>query len=265
MKGVIFDIRRFCIHDGPGIRTTVFLKGCPLQCRWCHNPESQKHSVEVIIKKNVLNSHEIVVNEKIGRFMDAHEVIKEVLKDRVFFDQSDGGVTFSGGEPLAQADFLKSLLFLAKEHGIHTTMDTCGYAKVSDLKKIIPYTDLFLYDLKHYDEKLHIEYTKRSNKTILRNLRLLTLSKKKIIIRIPVIPGFNDSLDTLSKIASTIKLAGDGIREVNLLPYHEMAKSKYARLKRNFANFKKQKTEKQDITDFINLFETEGFKTKIGG
>ena len=138
MKGVIFDIRRFCIHDGPGIRTTVFLKGCPLQCRWCHNPESQKHSVEVIIKKNVLNSHEIVVNDKIGRFMDAHEVIKEVLKDRVFFDQSDGGVTFSGGEPLAQADFLKSLLFWQKNMEFTLLWTPVDTPKCRISKKLYP-------------------------------------------------------------------------------------------------------------------------------
>jgi len=265
MKGIVFDIRRFCVHDGPGIRTTVFLKGCPLRCSWCHNPESQLSGIEHVVKEFAFEGGKICREENLGRIMTTEEVIGEICKDMVFYNQSAGGVTFSGGEPLSQPDFLLSLLTISKEKGLHTAVDTCGYAKREHFEKIMTFTDLFLYDLKHAEASIHENFTGVSNLLILKNLRFIALSGKKINIRIPVIPGFNDSLDVMKQIADLICNMTECITGVNLLPYHAMAESKYSRLNKVFVKFGEEEPDQNNLSGFKEIFEKQGFTTKIGG
>lgn len=265
MKGIVFDIRRFCVHDGPGIRTTVFLKGCPLRCIWCHNPESQEIKIETIQKVHSFEGKKIAKNEQIGKNISVDEVMKSILKDQVFYSESNGGVTFSGGEPLSQPNFLQELLQLSKSNGLHTTVDTCGYSETAHFEAIFPFTDLFLYDLKHPDPQIHKKFTGADNRLILQNLEWLSAQNTKIIIRIPVVPGFNDSEKVMNQTVDLLKELAKNLLEINLLPYHEMAKKKYERLGKPFVMLPSVKVKNENLTIFKELFENQGFKTKIGG
>ena len=267
--GIIFDLKRFSIHDGPGIRTTVFLKGCPLSCAWCHNPESQQSSPELIIRPErcigcgacldvcpegaISTSNNLYFTDRqlckvcgacveicfaeareiIGREMTADEVIEEVLQDKAFFDQSGGGVTFSGGEPLYQPNFLEALLKLSKKNNLHTTLDTCGYAHQDIIKQLLPNIDLVLFDVKIIDNRLHQQYTGVSNNQVKENLSFLVMNDKNVIIRYPVLPGINDSEEKIRKLGEYIKGLNRKI-QVDLLPYHELIGDKYSRLDRHF-------------------------------
>ena len=261
-KGIIFDLKRYAIHDGPGIRTTVFLKGCPLDCRWCHNPEGKNPGVETL----TIGSDDSVESSTkvIGREMTTDEVMQEVLKDRIFYEQSGGGVTFSGGEPLMQIDFLHDLVLKSKRLGLNTVLDTCGYAASEDLDRIIDYIDLFLYDLKLIDEDEHIRYTGVSNGTILENLRTLLERDKKVQIRIPLIPGITDTESRLNSMGQFL-LSLDGIEDISLLSYNQFCEDKSKR----FANNKKlpamnvQKMD--DLKQMASIFESNGFRVRIGG
>ncbi len=215
--GIIFDIKRFAIHDGTGIRTTVFLKGCPLNCWWCHNPESQSFGI---------NNSEL--REGIGPKISVKELVEEIEKDTIFFDESNGGVTFSGGEPLSQAIFLKNVLLECKKRDIHTTLDTSGHVNPEVLKNMVEYVDLFLYDLKVIDDEKHKRYTGVSNQLILANLKLLSDLGCKIIIRIPIIPGINDGDEDIKQFIQVLKDLK--IQRIDLLPYHQIAEHKYHRL-----------------------------------
>ena len=190
MQGIIFDIKHYAIHDGPGIRTTVFLKGCPLGCWWCHNPESRSGDIFQYKKQEKIEGRIVEQIETIGKNYTVPEVMKEIEKDIVFFEESGGGVTFSGGEPFKQTEFLKELLKCCKKQEIHTCVDTTGYVKTDQLEKAALFTDLFLFDLKHFDDKMHIKYTGVSNKQILENLQLLDEMGKSVQIRYPLIPGY---------------------------------------------------------------------------
>ncbi len=220
MQGVIFDIKRFAIHDGPGIRTTVFLKGCPMHCPWCHNPESQKRNPEHPGKKQVIGSQKTV-----------EEVIDEIEKEVLFYDESQGGVTFSGGEPLGQSRFLCALLEECRKREIHTTLDTTGWVSHRTFKSVIDKVDLFLYDLKIMDDQKHIEYTGVSNHPVLENLKTLSNLGKKVIIRFPVIPGITDTEENIRAVGTFVSSLKN-IEEIDLLPYHQTAEGKYRRLKR---------------------------------
>ncbi|OYT13869.1 MAG: hypothetical protein B6I19_02890 [Bacteroidetes bacterium 4572_114] len=167
MRGIVFDIKRFAIHDGPGIRTTIFLKGCPLKCWWCHNPESQDIKTFTDVKTIVLDGAPFEKQEEIGKLMSVEELLEIIEKESVFYDESGGGVTFSGGEPLLQHEFLLEILKALKQKNIHTTVDTCGFAKWEIFEQIIDYTDLFLYDLKHIDQKKHKLFTGADNKQMI--------------------------------------------------------------------------------------------------
>lgn len=217
-EGIIFDIKRFAIHDGPGIRTTVFLKGCPLKCLWCHNPESQPFGIVNLKKQNIT----------VGRLIPAGEVIREVSRDTLFFDESGGGVTFSGGEPLAQPEFLTTLLDECGRLNIHRAVDTAGYAPTDVLMNIAERAELFLFDLKLADPARHMEFTGVDNALIQSNLKALAGSGAAIQIRIPVIPGITDGKENLSELASFIKSL-DSVPPVKLLPYHRAAMDKYPR------------------------------------
>lgn len=244
MKALIFDIQRNSYVDGPGIRTTVFFKGCNLRCKWCHNPESQSSEKQIMFYKDkcigcgrckdltVDDSDFICYNdakEICGREYTVNEVFDEIVKDKAYYETSGGGVTFSGGECMLQIDFLFEILKKCKENGIHTAVDTAGNVKWESFEKILPYTDLILYDIKSFTENLHIEGTGVSNRLILENLKKLSESfNGDIIIRIPVITGFNNEIKEMQKIANFLKHIR--INMVELLPYHKMGEHKYEAL-----------------------------------
>lgn len=232
-SGLVFDIRHFSVHDGTGIRTTVFLKGCPLNCIWCHNPESILFAPETFSRHNRINDKTFEVTETVGTQMSVEEVMSEIEKDILIYDDSKGGVTFSGGEPLAQPDFLLELLNACTEKEIHTAVDTSGHANAKILEKIMPFTNLFLFDLKLANQAAHKQYTGVSNTQILKNLDLIYQAKKEIIIRIPLIPEITDTeqnLETLRKIIA----AYPTIKRVDILPFHNIAKSKYERFGKDY-------------------------------
>lgn len=231
-KGLIYDIRHYCIHDGPGIRTTVFFKGCPLRCEWCHNPESQEGRVELVTADRELDGNRFENKSAVGSWQLAVDVMREIEKDAVFFAESGGGVTFSGGEPLMQADFLAELLSLCRKKGVHAAVDTSGHAEPAALKKVMDLADLWLYDLKLMDDPRHLAYTGVSNELSLANLKTLARAGRQVIIRFPVIPGITDDEDNLERMAALMKNLR--LRRIDLLPYHATAREKYRRFHRDF-------------------------------
>lgn len=223
MKGMLFNIQKFCTQDGPGIRTTVFFKGCPLHCLWCHNPESQDCQKEQIYQPE----------EIIGYEMTADNVIQEVLQDKAFYDNSGGGVTFSGGEPLFQAEFCLELLKKAKEKGLHVCMETCGFASKEMIMRTAKYVDIYLFDYKETDSEKHKTYTGVYNEQILENLKELDKIGKKIILRCPIIPSYNDTIEHFAGIGRL----GNELRnliEIQIEPYHNFGAEKYKRLRRKY-------------------------------
>ncbi len=263
MKGIVFDIKHFAVHDGPGIRTTVFLKGCPLRCWWCHNPESQDIKSETAAKKVVLDGIAFDQTETIGRLMEVEEVMAVLDKEAVFYDESGGGITFSGGEPLMQPEFLEALLRACKQRGYHTAVDTSGFTATDHLRSILPYTDLFLYDLKLMDAEAHRKYTGHGNKQILENLDALFAAGAAVIIRIPVIPGINDDDETTGKMIT--HLNSGNVREIHLLPYHAFAKNKYRRFDKKNLLAGLEGMDHMALESIRKKFETHGFVTRIGG
>ena len=262
MKAVISDIKRFAVHDGPGIRTTVFFKGCPLKCVWCHNPEGIGRGPQLAYYENKCigclecesacrhgahssdgfhvfdrercvgcgSCETVCLGDALklyGRSVTAETLLPQLLEDRAFYENSGGGVTLSGGECLMQADFCAQLLKALKENGIHTAVDTCGFVSRETLDKVIPYTDIFLYDLKAFDEEVHIRCTGKPNGVILENLRYLDSLGKQCEIRIPFVPGFND--DQMGPIAAFLAPMKN-ITGVRVLAYHNYAGSKYEAL-----------------------------------
>ena len=263
--GKIFDIKRFAVHDGPGVRTTVFFKGCPLNCLWCHNPEGISFETELAyLYRRCVACGECVsacpqglhtlkdgvhtmrregctlcmrcanvclpgALKRYGMEYTVEELLAIVLKDRDFYRESGGGVTCSGGEPLAQADFAAAFLMACKANGLHTAVDTSGYAPWEAFSGVLPYTDLFLYDIKHMNAKIHTELTGVSNEPILANLRALAEYGKAVEVRVPVIPRLNDgkeNIDSLGKFLGSIST----LTAVRPLPYHALSGSKYAAL-----------------------------------
>ena len=226
IKGYISNIQRYSIHDGPGIRTTVFFKGCPLRCGWCSNPETQKLMPEMIT--------DMKLGEKIitGKEMLVQEVMATVLRDMVFYQDSNGGMTLSGGEVLMQPQFARALLDAAHEESIHTTIETAGYAAPKIFDYVTDAADLILFDLKGIDEKKHKQNTGVSNREILDNLKRAADAKKNVIVRIPIIPRHNA---TVAELQATIDFAvSKGIRRIEMLPYHRLGEVKYKRLDRKY-------------------------------
>ena len=264
MQGIIFDIKHYAIHDGPGIRTTVFMKGCPLGCWWCHNPESRSGEISSFLKKEKINGQEIVQKETVGKIYTVDEVLKEVEKDVVLYEESGGGVTLSGGEPFYQFDFLISLLKKFKKNEIHTCVDTTGHVNKEQLLKASHYTDFFLYDLKHIDDKQHIKYTGISNKKILENLKMLDEMGKSFEIRYPLIPGINDDeADLLRMLGFLQKLKSNP--PINILPYHKIGSHKYERFNIKYKMDGIEEPSAEYIQKVKNTIEEAGFITSIGG
>jgi len=264
MLATIFDIKHFAVHDGPGIRQTVFFKGCPLNCWWCHNPESQYVNPEKFIKINKLDGKEFEKEITVGYKVTVDELFKTISGDQVFFEESGGGVTFSGGEPLMQADFLYEIAKLCKQNNIHTCIDTTGFASEKTIKKIAEVTDLFLYDIKLIDNELHKKYTGVHIDEILRNLKWLDQNNKNVILRFPVIPGITDTEKNISEIKSFIKSLKN-INQIDLLPYHNISNGKYSRFKKVNKMSNTRALSDNDMKLLKAEFESISFHVSIGG
>ncbi len=226
ISGRIFDIQRYSIHDGVGIRTIVFLKGCALRCRWCCNPESQSFDIETM----VINGKKKIM----GKDVTVEEVMETVKRDMPYYSRSDGGLTLSGGESLLQPDFARGLLKAAKELGINTAMESMGFAKYETIASILPYLDVYLMDIKHMNPSKHADYTQKSNELMLENARKIAASgQTELIIRVPVIPGFNDTEEEILDIARFADSL-PGVKQIHLLPYHSFGRGKYEGLDREY-------------------------------
>ncbi|MBN2684350.1 MAG: glycyl-radical enzyme activating protein [Pontiellaceae bacterium] len=219
ISGIIFNIQRFSLHDGPGIRTTAFLKGCPLRCRWCHNPEGIYPEPELMHGER---------SETVGRTMTAEAVAEELARDQIFYEESGGGITLSGGEPLAQPEFSIDILHRCKERGLHTVLDTCGFATPDILQAVAAFTDLFLYDLKHPDSEVHERLTGVPNERIIDNLKMLCAAGNDVLVRQPIVPGLNDTLETLAQTGHLLESCG--VQRLQLLEYHRLGTSKREKL-----------------------------------
>lgn len=265
MTGILFDIKRFSVHDGPGIRTTVFLKGCPLKCLWCHNPESIASQPCTVEKVSRIGELAFRNDEVVGEIKTVKEVMDNLEKEWIFMDESGGGVTFSGGEPLFQHEFLTELLTACKKRGMHTAVDTSGFAPPEVLGKIAPLTDLFLYDLKMMNSERHQFYTGVPNQIILENLQTLLIQNCKVRIRIPVIPEINATAENISETIQFLKGLKAKIEGIDLLPFHTTAKGKYKRFEINYNMNKTLKPTASEMDLLKIKFEAAGFEVKTGG
>lgn len=265
MQGIIFDIKRFAVHDGSGIRQTIFFKGCPLKCWWCHNPESQSPNVEQYEKTLKAENITKKQSQNVGYTISTDELLLKIKADISFFDESGGGVTFSGGEPMLQHDFLLDILQKCKQEGIHTAVDTTGYCSEKALETILPYTDLFLYDIKHLDNKIHIAQTGVSVLPILRNFQKILNSQKTIIVRYPLIPGINDSIEYCEKLKNYLFQYKEKIESIDILPFHKISDHKYDRM--NIMNKMKNVDlhTNEYVKDIEKYFISHGFRVKTGG
>jgi pyruvate formate lyase activating enzyme len=265
MTGIIFDIKHYAVHDGPGIRTTVFLKGCPLQCWWCHNPESQNAEIITVERPVTWSDGTTFVDREVfGREVSATEVLREIEKDLIFFDQSGGGVTFSGGEPLNQPDFLVELLAGCRKREIHTALDTSGFVPHEILTRIAGSVDLFLFDVKLLDDTLHKKYAGVSNALPLENLKTLASSSSNVVVRFPVIPGITDTPENIAGIISLMRET-DGLNRINLLPYHTIADGKYKKLNMEIKMPDIPSMSPGQLTELQAEFESNGLIATIGG
>ncbi|MCD7867920.1 MAG: glycyl-radical enzyme activating protein [Clostridiales bacterium] len=225
-KGRIFDVQRYSIHDGPGIRTIVFLKGCVLRCRWCCNPESQEYRIQTMKVQGK--------DKVIGRDVTVGEVLETVMQDRPYYRRSGGGLTLSGGECLCQPDFSRDLLRAVKERGLHTAIESMACAPWERIEMILPWLDQYLMDIKHMNPEKHKEFTGRSNELMLENARRTALSgKTQLVIRVPVIPTFNDTIEEIQAIAR-FAASLPGVKRIHLLPYHRLGQDKYDGLGREY-------------------------------
>lgn len=300
VTGLVFDVKKFAIHDGPGIRTTVFFKGCPLRCLLCHNPESQSLRPEIWLREerctgcldclevcevDAFSHHDGAITidrrkcdlggacveacpvnalEIVGREMTVDEVMAEVEKDAIFYDQSDGGVTFSGGEPLAQPAFLEALLRACRERGFHTTLDTSGHATPEEFRAVAPLVDLFLYDLKLIDPERHHTFTGVTNELITANLAWLASTGARVIVRFPPVPGVNDDLENLQAMGGFLNSL-EGIDRIDILPYHVIGVGKYARLERDYELSEVIPPSPAEIDRIAGVFGDHGLTVTVRG
>ncbi|HCO93628.1 MAG TPA: glycyl-radical enzyme activating protein [Phycisphaerales bacterium] len=299
-KGLVFDIKKYAIHDGPGIRTTVFFKGCPLQCLWCHNPESWKSRAELGFRKSrctgcgqcveacsheaisLIESRPVTDAEKcvlcgrcvdvcpagarqiIGRETTVSEVMVEVERDVIFYDQSGGGVTFSGGEPLMQPDFLLALLKQCRTVNIHTAVDTSCYAEPEIVELVAGRADLFLCDIKHMDNEMHERFTGVGNNLILENIRRISQADKKIVIRIPIIPGFNDDSENIEATGQFAALL-PGVGRIDILPFNRGGAEKSARLMGEINSMRVEAPDEDKMSEIAENLKKYVCEVNIGG
>lgn len=299
--GRVFNIQRYSLHDGPGIRTTVFIKGCPLRCLWCCNPESQRLEPQILFTHDrcigcgacITTCPEGAIRidedgarriqaekctlcglciedcyagalELIGREMTVGEVLAEVEADRPFYDQSGGGMTLSGGEPTVQSQFSLRLLQGSKALDIHTAIETCGYVGWAVWESLLPHLDLILYDLKEIDPERHKCWTGVSNDLVLDNLRRLANSGVSVIVRRPVIPGYNDGMDSIHHLGRFVHDL-ETVEEIDLLPYHRLGQGKHERLGKEYALGDQPSLERADVEHLREILLSYGFRVKIGG
>lgn len=256
VKGRIFDIQRYSIHDGGGIRTIVFLKGCPLRCKWCCNPEGQHYNVE----KMTLGGKEKIV----GQDVTVGEIIDIVERDRIYYRRSGGGLTLSGGESLTQPDFAVALFKTAKARGINTAMESTGFADFSVISRYLPYLDLYLMDIKHMNSAKHKEFTSQPNELILENAKKITDAGARLIVRTPVIPTFNatkEEIGEIAKFASSLK----GVTQMHILPYHRIGTDKYKGLNRDYSLTGIEPPSKELMNELLEVVNSYGLKGQIGG
>lgn len=257
VRGRIFNIQKFSVHDGPGIRTIIFLKGCALRCRWCCNPESQEYGIQEMR----LDDGTVKV---MGRDVTAGEIIDEIVKDYTYYRRSGGGLTLSGGESLLQPDFSEALLRGCKELGISTAIESTGFASMETISRLLPHIDYFLMDIKHMDSKKHKEFTGQSNEKILKNAIEIAKRANSLTIRVPVIPGFNDTEKEISDIAEfAAKL--HGVREIHLLPYHRMGSDKYRWLGREYSLSDIMPPTEEKMNSLKEVAKRAGIECIIGG
>lgn len=256
IKGRIFDIQKYSIHDGPGIRTIVFLKGCPLRCKWCCNPEGQEFDIQ---EMDFAGKRKIV-----GRDVTVAEILDEVKKDLPYYIRSGGGLTLSGGECLCQPEFATALLFAAKNLGISTAIETTGFAKWEIIKEYLPLTDYILMDIKNIDNQKHMQFCKQSNEIILENARKIAENHNNLTIRVPVIPTFNDTQQEISAIAEFAKSL-PGVKNLHLLPYHRLGADKYKGLGRDYELSSLELIPERHMYSLLDAAKKSGLNCKIGG
>lgn len=298
--GIIFDIKKYALHDGPGIRCTVFLKGCPLRCSWCHNPESWQAEPEPMVRPvrcvrcgrclevcpesaisltkatpatdaqrctrcgTCLTVCPANARQIVGRTVSASEVLAEIEKDIIFYDTSAGGVTFSGGEPLMQPEFLNALAAGCRKLDIHTAVDSCCYAEPDVVRQIAESVDMFLCDIKHLDPDKHKKFTGVDNQLILDNIALLASLGKEVIVRVPVVPGVNDNTADIEAIGRYVKTLKT-IREIDLLPYHSGGSAKAGRLGRKAVVPQRRHVPDEAMSAYAECLRELGFIVKVGG
>ena len=294
VEGMVFNVQRFSVHDGPGIRTNIFFKGCPLRCAWCCNPESQRFQSEIgltaqqcircgqfdDICSDVWNHGAVTQAEKdkfgprteacpggairwLGTRRTAGEVISEVLRDLPFYSDG-GGLTLTGGEPTAQPSFAEALLRLAKQAGLSTAIETCGHTRWKVFERLLPYLDLVLFDLKHMDPEIHRRWTGMDNEVILSNLRRMTQTKLPVTVRVPLIPGFNADVESISAIARFVTTQNGLLKRVSLLPYHALGKAKYASLGRPYPSEDHDAISPEMVRELAHVLEAEQLEVSIG-
>lgn len=298
LTGTVFDIQRFSLHDGPGIRTIVFLKGCPLACEWCSNPESQNKKPEIMYKKAdclhcgrcitacklgaISQENKSFINRDVctgcgecanacpagalvvkGKTVSVQQVIQELKKDATTYRRSGGGITLSGGEPLVQHEFASQLLMACKAQGWNTAMETTGFGSETAIEEVIPYVDTVLLDIKHMDTAKHRQYTGVGNEAALKNVpRICQLSNT--VIRVPVVPGFNFSREEIKAIADYAKTLM-GIRTIHLLPYHSFGENKYDLMGKEYTLKDVKPLKQEELEEYRKMVESYGFQCAIGG
>jgi len=279
-KGIVFDIKQMAVFDGPGIRTTVFLKGCPLRCQWCHNPEGLSVKKELMVSPNgclkcgkckeacshpedcivcgdCIRACPLHLRKVCGVEYEAAALAKKLLRDKAFLEANGGGITISGGEPTAQPEFLLELL--EEINGMHRAIETCGYCDEAVFREVLKHLEYVMMDIKHTDPEVHRHYTGKSNDKILCNLEILKESGKPFVIRVPLIPGVNDSHENMEATAQLLK-GTQNLERVELLPYHQTAGAKYGMVGRRY---RPEFDPERNVQSFPEVFEDYGIKCKV--